>query len=65
MSNTKIEVNLWENGGHDVKDIVICDDIKSFSVSYDGGRLSVYINNDRVYYTALAGNDCSVEVVRE
>lgn len=65
MINTKIEVNLWENGGRDVKEIVVCDDIKSFSVSYDGGRLNVYINNNHVYYTALAGNDCSVNVVRE
>jgi hypothetical protein len=36
--------------------------INNLSFSYDGGRVSLYINNQEIFSSKCAGNDCNIEV---
>ncbi|QAY01102.1 hypothetical protein ASwh1_34 [Aeromonas phage Aswh_1] len=36
--------------------------VKNIKLSYDGGRVYIYLNDEKVYGSTLAGNDFSIEV---
>ena len=57
-----IEMTSYDFGDKVTEDYTLPEKVKSFDVSYDGGRLTVYVNGEQVFYTALAGNDCCLSV---
>lgn len=40
----------------------IPDKVENISISYDGGRLHVWIGNEEVLSTMMAGNDFNVTI---
>ena len=57
-----IEMKSWDLGDKIVADYKLPDEVYHICFSYDGGRVGVVINGEELFYTALAGNDCSVSI---
>ena len=57
-----IEMTSYDFGDKIVEDYKLPEKVTDFEVCYDGGRLTVYVNGEQVFYNALAGNDCSIVV---
>lgn len=60
----KIIYSDWTNRIEDREDLIEIPDIigvSNFSVSYDGGRISIHINGIDVYKSLSAGIDFCVE----
>ena len=55
-----IKMTSYDYGDEVVEDYKLPEKVTDFEVSYDGGRLSVYVNGEQVFYTPLAGNDCNI-----
>ncbi|MNQ73077.1 hypothetical protein D3C85_878000 [compost metagenome] len=64
MSITFNNYDYTYDGSEDV-DFKFPDEVKEVSFSYDGGRVSVYINGEQVFYTTLGGNDCCVTLTND
>ena len=57
-----IEMTSYDYGDKVIDEYKLPEKITDFEVSYDGGRLTVYVNGEEVFYTALAGNDFTITV---
>lgn len=58
-----IRANDWDEYGKEVKiDYTLPDIVESIEISYDRGRLSLYINKEEVYYDMSGMSDFNIEV---
>lgn len=47
------------------KDYKLPTEITRISISHDGGRISIQINNEDVYYSSFGTRDCNIEINRD
>ena len=50
------------NGEDETNQVTLPKDVKQISVSYDGGRVSISINNKIIYENISAGNAFEIEL---
>lgn len=63
--NSKLIFNNWKDDCYnEEKSINLPDKINYLGFFYDGGRVTVSINNKQVFYSYFGGNDCAVEINR-
>lgn len=60
-----IKYESYERNVKVEKVVTFKDDIKSISVSYDGGRFYLYLNEEEIYTNSLAGNNFLVEFTKD
>lgn len=54
----------WDEGTRRTQEGVLPERIDSISVSHDGGRLSITVNDVQVYYSCDGTRDCTVSIDR-
>lgn len=60
-----VEYNCWQDYGNTYEvEIPNVEGVKSFGVSYDGGRIEIIINDVIVFESPIAGSDFSVEGIK-
>ena len=52
----------YSDGEHEEKKVEIPEVVNNLYVAYDGGRLTININNEEIFSTMSAGNDCAVTI---
>lgn len=47
---------------HEDDDVKLPKVVNSIRVSHDGGRLSITVNNEKVFYATSGTRDCCIEI---
>jgi len=62
MNKKSLTFQSYDLNEHEEKTITFPDKLESIYFAYDGGRITLNINGEEVFYTHLGGNDCALTI---
>lgn len=54
----------WDEGTKQTEPGVLPDSIDSITVSHDGGRLTITVNDVQIFYSCEGTRDCTIHIDR-